>query len=1048
MNYSDTKTLYPDGEKSVGFDKESLEQLKNINERLDNMSNDIADINDKVDGLDTQVVTENLQASQASLQEVSANELNAQSASISELEAGNATANKVISRGQIKGAQLEITGTSHLKDDVTVDGKVTSESVRAGSVTTDHLIADEMDVTDFTVDELSVTEKATIKEEEVETSVVTTQTVSSQTVESQEVTSQNVVSQDVTSQEVTNQDVENAVIEDAEIKALTSGGNTFNFNSDNSIAITEDSYIRIKPEINSEVRLILKTALNATILAAAVSVDVPAADKANVHLVYSNTEALSDIYFDVNGNLWLKLETGVRGTLYFMQGGINTVTPETDSVVNPAFDPTAEGTIHYESGTHGDIYITSKVIFNSEVQINKDVEFKKGVEVGGNMHIEGNLDVDGNITIGGLSAERAQYLGNSDNVTADDDGNFSAKDGTFDGDVAAVNVHATNDLSVDGAASVGGTLNVTDDITTAGDIESDNLTTSNNANIGGDATINGDASVDGDLDVDGTINGDLTGDVTGNLTGNVTGDVTGDLTGTADKAISDKDGNDIKTTYATKSEIPDVKAVVEKMLPGRGYSYIVDASNPVHAAAIVSILQTGSFTESGETVSVGSNPLFVGAFNITQDINLYDFDSVNGLGSSLIKPETMYPDKPFNSDFTQGTIFKFNNHKLTLPSTRIGFTNLCMNGAVFAITSGWAVCYVDVYCCLFQNISTDSVTNKEIYFQLDNSSFIDSGASYDDGHRYFSKCKNSVITLINKDDTVSQVTGLLDCDDCNITLTLDKNPGAGENQFTSCPCIIDGLFNCTINYNARHLYAQDSFQCGKGGDFNLTFFTKTRPYFAKNCSFFIDYKNISDSLPSGTTANKNNLRYVFNIMLTSSISSYLDAYDSAETIADCLIKVRNNNTLCSEKALIGYVSNNGVINFNRNKVFLLGNWTNSGRSYVEVLFGIGTFFGIKDNDIFLALTNNINPKLFGTVYTTLFGFVGNNFYHKKNSGESTVDPWSWTWMSAVAPRIYAVLPPSVDLSNFNMADISGGTYVFASSAKYTFWAGNNSFDSF
>ena len=480
MNYSDTKTLYPDEEKSVGFDKESLEQLKNINERLDNMSNDIADINDKVDGLDTQVTTENLQASQASLQEVSANELNAQSASISELEAGNATANKVVSRGQIKGAQLEISGTSHLKDDVTVDGKVTSESVRAGSVTTDHLIADEMDVTDFTVDELSVTEKATIKEEEVETSVVTTQTVSSQTVESQEVTSQNVVSQDVTSQEVTNQDVENAVIEDAEIKALTSGGNTFNFNSDNSIAITEDSYIRIKPEINSEVRLILKTALNATILAAAVSVDVPAADKANVHLLYSNTEALSDIYFDTDGNLWLKLETGVRGTLYFMQGGINAITPETDSVVNPAFDPAAEGTIHYEAGTHGDIFITSKVIFHSEVTVEDDATFKKAVEVEGNMHVEGNLDVDGIITIGGLAAERAQYLGNSDNVTADDDGNLSAKDGTFDGDVKATgnlegtDIHATNDLAVDGAASVGETLNVVGDIATLGKVTAEN----------------------------------------------------------------------------------------------------------------------------------------------------------------------------------------------------------------------------------------------------------------------------------------------------------------------------------------------------------------------------------------------------------------------------------------------------------------------------------------------------------------------------------------------------------------------------------------------
>lgn len=490
MKYTDTKTLYPNEEKSVGFDKESLEQLKNINERLDNMSNDIADLNNEVDGLDNQVITENLQATQASLQEASVNELSAQSASIPELEAGNATANKVTSRGEIKGAQLEITGISHLKDDVTVDGKVTSESVRAGSVTTDHLIADEMDVTDFTVDELSVTEKATIKEEEVETSVVTTQTVSSQTVESQEVTSQNVVSQDVTSQEVTNQEVENSVIEDAEIKALTSGGNTFNFNSDNSISITEDSYIRIRPEINSEVRLILKTALNATILAASISVDVPAADKANVHLVYSNTEALSDIYFDVNGNLWLKLETGVRGTLYFMQGGINAITPETDSVVNPAFDPAAEGTIHYGSGTHGDIFITSKTILHSEVVVEDKATFKKTVEVEGNMHVEGNLDVDGIITIGEFAAERAQYLGNSDYVTADDEGNLEAKSGAFDGDVTA-----TGEISSTGDMTAGGDVNAVGDVT----------------------GTNGEFSET--VKAEGGFEGDLTGDVTGDVTG-------------------------------------------------------------------------------------------------------------------------------------------------------------------------------------------------------------------------------------------------------------------------------------------------------------------------------------------------------------------------------------------------------------------------------------------------------------------------------------------------------------------------------------------------
>ena len=516
MNYSDTKTLYPNEEKSVGFDKESLEQLKDINERLDNMSNDIADVNNKVDGLDNQVTTENLQAAQASLQEASVNELSAQSASVSELEAGNATANKVISRGQIKGAQLEIDGTSHLKDDVTVDGKVTSESVRAGSVTTDHLIADEMDVTDFTVDELNVTEKATIKEEEVETSVVTTQTVSSQTVESQEVTSQNVVSQDVTSQEVTNQEVENSVIEDAEIKALTSGGNTFNFNSDNTITITEDSFICIRPEALSEVRLILKTAQNVTILAAAVSVDVTANGIANLHVIYTNRGAATDIYFDNNKKLWIKLDTGIRGTLYFMQGGINKITPETDSVVNPPFDPTAEGVIHYSAETRGDIIITSKVTFNANVAVEGDALFNKDVDVAGNMHVEGNVDVDGHITVGGLATERAQYLGNSDYVTADDDGNLEAKGGSFDGDVTA-----TGEISSTGDMTAGGDINAVGDVTgTNGEFSE---------------TVKAEGGFEGDL----------------------TGDVTGDVTGNADTADKWKTARDIKIQDADGTHVGD-----------------------------------------------------------------------------------------------------------------------------------------------------------------------------------------------------------------------------------------------------------------------------------------------------------------------------------------------------------------------------------------------------------------------------------------------------------------------------------------------------------
>ena len=1031
MNYSDTKTLYPNEEKSVGFDKESLEQLKDINKRLDNMSNDIADINDKVDGLNNQVVTENLQAAQASLQEVSANELSAQSASVPELEAGNATANKVVSRGEIKGAQLEISGTSHLKSDVTVDGKVTSSSVRAGSVTTDHLIADEMDVTDFTVDELDVTEKATIKEEEVETSVVTTQTVSSQTVEAQEVTSQNVVSQDVTSQEVTNQDVENAVIEDAEIKALTSGGNTFNFNSDNSIAVTEDSYIRVKPEINSEVRLILKTALNATVLAASVSVDVPAADKANIHLVYSNTEALSDIYFDTNGNLWLKLEIGVRGTLYFMQGGINAITPETDSVVNPAFDPTAEGTIHYESDTHGNIFITSKVIFNSEVQIDKDITLKKDAEIGGNVHIEGNLDVDGNITVGGLVSERAQYLGNSDYVTADDEGNFEAKDGAFDGDVTA-----TGEISSTGDMTAGGDVNAVGDVT------------GTNAEFSG--TVKSEGGFEGDL----------------------TGNVTGDLTGTAEKAVKDEDGNEIKTYYAKASDLdekedsftPDsplhmttidderhlqfddadyakktdlddyyTKDEADKEFYKRGYTSVIRSSD-VSAAEVVSILTNGYYTRDGNEIHVGVKPLWVGNFTINQDIVLNSlFDGLYGVGVSFTNPQT--PD--FLAAAGGITTFDFSGHKMSVSNVRLHLENLIIKNTILSQTS-MALMYVYGYNASFIDFAT--YDSKEYYFYLNKCIYEDTANCVTDGYRYFRECYKSNITIRNKDDAVIQMTGAFDCDFCNFKLYTDK--ALADSYF-----IIEGLFQCVINMKTR--YANYSSYISSGiepGLSTLLFYTKTRSYQAKSCSIFVDAS--SATVPSSLPRED----YIFNIKpaQNSSYDSDFNFADSFETISDSLIKVNYGNRDLTYNYVFAF-SRSGVVNFCNNKIHI---YSTSQSNYVSGLFyspgnAVG-IIGFRDNTFYLKLysfgilkfwfSDNSGYKCY------VYGFNNNSFILK--SGDAAVyDPFADAMFVYEAFTPFILLPNSQDIAALTTPP-TGYKTCFDSSSKYAFWQGGNSFNSY
>lgn len=170
---------------------------------------------------------------------------------------------------------------------------------------------------------------------------------------------------------------------------------------------------------------------------------------ANVRMSYGQkVKAFEEVYIDSNGEIWLK-----RGSAVADSRRVIILAVTEDDVV---IDTWAEDAATFDVST-------AKII---ELETGNETIHKGEFYQDGNAVIHGNLKVEGQIELEGLEAEHAEYLGTSDKVTADDNGNLSV-----DGDA-----------TISGDTAVGGKLDVTGD-----------------ADIGGDATVAGDMTVTGDL---------------------------------------------------------------------------------------------------------------------------------------------------------------------------------------------------------------------------------------------------------------------------------------------------------------------------------------------------------------------------------------------------------------------------------------------------------------------------------------------------------------------------------------------------------------------
>ena len=515
MEYSQTETLKPNEEKGL-IPANYNDTLETAMQEIGALRGEVNALDSKVDGLDTSVNTQSVNAQSVSGQTITGNSVSANTLTGNEVNAGEVNTTTLNASGKASVKQLEV------NDDIKADSAdiddITSNTLKTGTLeaatlnvndfNVNNLDVQDIDVDDVTANQLTATEAG-----------IDDATITNADIQEAEIQEADIETLDVTDT-LNAKDVN--VTGDLDVKNLTgkeiaAGDFISNSNSGNTIAVTEDCFIGIKPAISSEVRFILKDSNNTNLLTGSVAINEPETGKPTLRISYFHNNAVSDIYVDTDGNLWFKLEPGIRGTLYFSTFGMEKIIPETDSIVNPPFDTTTAD--HYvvteDSGLI--VFSLANVIIDSELEVTKDTVF------------HGNVRVEGILSIAGLEAEYARYLGESEYVTADENGVIEAKGANIDGDVDATNIHASNGINADGDGSVGGDFNVGKDITAIGDIAGKNLNLSDDATIGGNANITGDADVGGDLSVTGTINGDLSGNVTGDLTGNVTGNVTGDV---------------------------------------------------------------------------------------------------------------------------------------------------------------------------------------------------------------------------------------------------------------------------------------------------------------------------------------------------------------------------------------------------------------------------------------------------------------------------------------------------------------------------------------
>jgi len=245
--------------------------------------------------------------------------------------------------------------------------------------------------------------------------------------------------------------------------------------------------------------------------------------------------------------------------------------------------------------------------------------------------VTGNLtgDVTGNVT--------GDVTGNlTGNVTGDVTGNLT---GNVTGDVTG---NLTGNVTGDVTGNVTGDLtgNVTGNVT--GD-----LTGNVTGNVTGDVTGNLTGNVTGD--VTGNVTGNLTGDVTGNLTGNVTGDVTGNITGNVTgNIVGDVTANIVTANTVVTSALSVGTNAIDANVPLTITSNVGSTSSSTGALIVTggagigenlyvagTAVIGGNLTVQGTLTSVQSTTVEIADLNITVAKGAADAAAANGAGLTV-----------------------------------------------------------------------------------------------------------------------------------------------------------------------------------------------------------------------------------------------------------------------------------------------------------------------------------------------------------------------------------------------------------------------------
>ena len=432
---------------------ESVEIAKKaVDTALNTMQNEIDGVKDRLNSVES---AQAAAASAITTDDVHAENVHADNVYTKSLSVENdASIQGKVNANEVEASKIKSTDKITAKD-IAFTGKVTGNEVDVTKLTANEIEAANIHIDEFAVDDLTAGEvdatKVEANEVEVTSLEATTADVATENVQTLNVTDKATVKDADFTGHVTEKNTEietlrvtdKAVVKAAEFETVKTG--LIYIQPKNIQVVPENGWFHIS-HINQGVFLLYLSSYTDDITDTDSMGDVMFCakleyrnhnKKSSVKLSYAQKElAFEHIYIDANGEIWLKRGSAISDSRRII------VFAESESEL--IYDTWGENA--------------------AEIDISdaKDIEMETGnetIHVGefyqdGNVVIHGNMKVEGVIEISGLEAEHAEYLGISEKVTADEDGN----------------------LSVDG-----------------------------NASITGDATIGGDTSIEGDLKVTGRL---------------------------------------------------------------------------------------------------------------------------------------------------------------------------------------------------------------------------------------------------------------------------------------------------------------------------------------------------------------------------------------------------------------------------------------------------------------------------------------------------------------------------------------------------------------